>query len=446
MAAAVPDPSSPGGQPRTLSTRAFLLWVVGLTVLVLLPSLVAGSEVRLIGLLIFLPAIGAGVGTVRQTVAASVWATAGALVSLGRDPQHDIEGILLVLLTVVFGVLAVYGCRWRLMHERELIRLRSTAAVIQQHILHPLPELTSRIVVDGVYEPVHEDKLFGGDIYDAADTAYGTRVLIGDVQGKGLSAVGIAIAVLGAFREAAHRQPTLSGLADALETSVLRYNAYARHSGEPERFVTALIICVDDEGDDRAQAVNCGHLLPWRVGAPDGPQKVYLGDAHVPLGLASLVEEERAAFWFDFPEEATLLLYTDGLSEARGTDGVFYPLAERLAALTSEACPSPGRLARELRDDVRTYTHAEPQDDIAILTLRRVPPEEAAAPAPAPGDVLPEGLPHLVDGAEETGGADGTQETTDMRETQETREARGPEKGGDEGSDAGGGGTGREGR
>ncbi|MFJ5103576.1 SpoIIE family protein phosphatase [Streptomyces sp. NPDC088554] len=142
---------------------------------------------------------------------------------------------------MVFGVLSVLGCRYRIHHENELLRLRSTATAMQRSILRPLPLRDTRVLMDGAYEPLHEDKLVGGDIYDLVSSPYGTRVLIGDVQGKGLPAIGVAFAALGSFREA-----SLTGLVDALESSVVRHNAFAPQTGEPERFVTALVLDIDD--------------------------------------------------------------------------------------------------------------------------------------------------------------------------------------------------------
>ncbi|WP_069992371.1 PP2C family protein-serine/threonine phosphatase [Streptomyces qinglanensis] len=369
-------------QPKALSTPAFLAWVLGLTLLVFGLSFLAGSETRLVGLLIFLPAIAASVGTVRQTQAASVWATAGGAISVARNPGYHLDDAITLVLTLLFAVLAVFGARWRIARDTELLRLRSTAAVIQQHILHPLPEFTSQVRVDGIFEPLQEDKLFGGDIYDVADTPYGTRVLIGDVQGKGLSAVGAAFAVLGGFREAAHREPALTGLVGALETSVVRHNAYARHSGEAERFVTALVVSIDPLDRGTAQVVNCGHLAPFLVRDALPPDAVRLGATGVPLGLASLVREERSAAGVCFPPDSTMLLYTDGLSEARDGHGAFYPLAERLAALVGPAGAAAdttgGELARALRDDVRAFSHPYQQDDLAVLTLRRISPADRA--------------------------------------------------------------------
>ena len=44
---------------------------------------------------------------------------------------------------------------------------RSTATAMQQRILRPLPQRTGQLLAEGVYEPVQEDKLVGGDGTDA---------------------------------------------------------------------------------------------------------------------------------------------------------------------------------------------------------------------------------------------------------------------------------------
>lgn len=218
-----------------------------------------------------------------------------------------------------------------------------------------------------MYEPLQEERLVGGDIYDVVDSPFGTRVLIGDVQGKGLAAVGSAFAVIGAFREAAHREPTLTALVDALDAAVVRHNSYATHTGDDERFVTALIICVDAETE--VQAVNCGHVLPHVLdhGTVTTPDL----DPGVPLGLAELAHEPTTVGWFDFPEGATLLLSTDGLTETRSADGTFYPVDERLSKYVGL---SPTELPQALHEDARAFAgRGGPHDDVAVLTVRRSP-------------------------------------------------------------------------
>lgn len=350
--------------------REVVAGVLSATALVLVLGVLSGSTVWLLGLLVFLPGTASALCTVRQTRFVAAWTTVVvtfAVLLRAVDAGHWVDRLLMVLFTLALGAASVYACHRRIQREHEMLRLRSTAAAMQRHILHPLPLLTDDVLVSGVYEPVQEDRLVGGDIYDLVATPWGTRVLIGDVQGKGLAAVGAAFAVIGAFREAAYREPTLTALVDALDASVVRHNSYAEQTGDDERFVTALVIGVD--AGEEAQVVNCGHIPPQLV--HDGNIITPMMDTGVPLGLAELADEPATVDWFPFPSGATLLLTTDGLTETRAADGTFFPVDERLKG---HAALSPTDLARALYDDARAFAADDGQhDDVAVLTVRRSP-------------------------------------------------------------------------
>ncbi|MFE7464715.1 PP2C family protein-serine/threonine phosphatase [Streptomyces sp. NPDC057499] len=344
--------------------------VAAVTVLVGVLGFLSESPVWLLGLLVFLPGAASALCTVRQTGFVFAWTVLvviGTMLLRHGDGRPWLDRILMMLLTLVLGAASVYACHRRIGRERETLRLRSTAVAMQRHILRPLPMLTDDVLVDGVYEPVQEDRLVGGDIYDVVASPWGTRVLIGDVQGKGLPAVGAAFAVIGAFRASAHREPTLTALVDALDASVVLHNSYAAQTGDDERFVTALIINVDAQ--EETQAVNCGHVLPHllhdtTVTTPDLT-------SGVPLGLAELSAEPATVDWFAFPPGATLLLTTDGLTETRSADGAFFPVTESLARHVSLPATD---LPRALHDDARAFAEKEQQhDDVAILSVRRSP-------------------------------------------------------------------------
>ncbi|MGW2522128.1 PP2C family protein-serine/threonine phosphatase [Streptomyces sp. NPDC001617] len=344
--------------------------VLAATALVLVLGVLSESTVWLLGLLVFLPGTASALCTVRQTRFVAAWTTVVVTVAVlvrAVDAGHWFDRLLLVLFTVALGAASDYACHRRIQREHEMLRLRSTAAAMQRHILHPLPLLTDDVLVSGVYEPVQEDRLVGGDIYDVVATPWGTRVLIGDVQGKGLAAVGAAFAVIGAFREAAYREPTLTALVDALDASVVRHNSYAEQTGDDERFVTALVIGVD--AGEEVQVVSCGHIPPQVVHEGDITTPVL--DTGVPLGLAELSDEPATVGWFPFPAGSTLLLTTDGLTETRAADGAFFPVDERLK---SHAHLSPTDLAQALYDDARAFAgHDGQHDDVAVLAVRRSP-------------------------------------------------------------------------
>ncbi|MFE4690653.1 PP2C family serine/threonine-protein phosphatase [Streptomyces sp. NPDC056749] len=361
---------------RTPPTRAVVLVTVAVTVVTIVVGGVTGTAVLLLGLLVFLPAFAAALCTPRQTALVSALVGVVVIVPVALSSGERVaDRVILALFALGFGALAVYGSWLRIRREGALVSLRSTAAAMQRQILRPLPLLTDDVLVDGVYEPVQQDKLVGGDIYDVAATPWGTRVLIGDVQGKGLAAIGMAIDVVGAFREAAHREPTVTALVDSLEAAVVRHNGYAEQRGEQDRFVTAVVLAVDASSE--AQLVTCGHIPPYLL--HDGAvTAVGAGTEHAPLGLADPVAEPRTVSWFPFPDGATLLLCTDGLTEARSPAGAFYPLEARLAGRVDITA---GRLTDSLVDDVHAFTEGAQQDDLAVLALRHSPHRISATTA-----------------------------------------------------------------
>jgi serine phosphatase RsbU (regulator of sigma subunit) len=363
-----PAPARPPALPTMLT------WTIVLTAVLLGMGVAVGNEVRLVGLLAFLPGIVAGVGTVRQTVFVASWCFGATLASVLYFPDpHSATNYFMIILTLLLSLAAVYVCHRRMSRDEEIARLRITATAIQREILAPLPQTTDEAQVVGVYEPMHEDKLVGGDVYDVVPSPYGTRVLIGDVQGKGLPAIGTAFGIIGAFREAAYREPKLAGVVDALESAVVRHNAFAARSGRDERFATALILHLDADRRPTVQAINCGHLPPILLGRPGGPRFVEFPDNGLPLGLADLVDQPREPSEFELRPGESLLLYTDGLTEARTAKGEYYP-TERAVETAEDLMPD--RVPQALRDDLRLFSRGRQADDIAILSLSRTGPAE----------------------------------------------------------------------
>ncbi|WP_406739678.1 PP2C family protein-serine/threonine phosphatase [Streptomyces atratus] len=339
--------------------------LVLLTALVVLLDVRTGEDLRLVPLLVVVPALVSVFGTIRQTVGVST------LIMIVVVGSHLVSGGTFwdvatgVIVTVLACCLGIGACVLRIRHAMQIARLRSAAGALQRQILRPLPILTDQILAHGIYTPIEEDRLVGGDIYEVVQSPYGTRVVIGDVQGKGLAAIGAGFAVLGAFREAAIREPALTGVVDALEDAVARHNVFSAQTGETERFVTALVLGFD--GSDRVEAVNCGHLSP-RLLHDGAAAAVPLSRTSVPLGLAELSREARAAEWLDFPSGATLLICTDGVTEARDASGAFYPLDARLGRWAERA---PYEVLEALNADLESFSGGVRRDDIAALALRR---------------------------------------------------------------------------
>ncbi|WP_093643178.1 SpoIIE family protein phosphatase [Streptomyces sp. 2224.1] len=99
--------------------------------------------------------------------------------------------------------------------------------------------------IASAYRAADDEALIRGDLYAATRTGDGARLLIGDVRGKGMTAINDASVIMGSFRDAAHRCATLAELAVTLEESICRHlNEHAPHPEADElyeQFVTVLI-------------------------------------------------------------------------------------------------------------------------------------------------------------------------------------------------------------
>jgi serine phosphatase RsbU (regulator of sigma subunit) len=194
----------------------------------------------------------------------------------------------------------------------------------------------------------------GGDIHDVMATPFGVRLLVGDVMGTGLPANRTGRSVLNAWRELACTEPSLAGIA-------VRLHALIARSEHPERFVTALLVNFP-VAEGRAEVVCCGHPPPILL---RGGSAAF---AEPPLGLLDLADGWCRASMIPAGDGDQLLLYTDGVSEARDAAGRFFPLAQVMA----EAASAGGR-GRRLLDALvaRLDDHVGDRgcDDILLLLV-----------------------------------------------------------------------------
>ncbi|GAA3825570.1 hypothetical protein GCM10022206_75020 [Streptomyces chiangmaiensis] len=220
----------------------------------------------------------------------------------------------------------------------------------------------------------------GGDLYAVARTPYGTRLIIGDVRGKGLRALDDAAALLGAFRESAHLHPALPDLAAALERSVRRHVAEANDTDADaaERFVTALLVEFPAE-ECVMRTVSCGHPLPLLL--RDDRIIALTGRTPAPtLGLASLGPTAYRQDTVVCAPHDVFLLYTDGLAEARDAAGAFYPLTDRGVPWRT-AQGDPEALLQQVLDDLIRHTSGRLDDDVALVAVQCAPPPEGPGQA-----------------------------------------------------------------
>ncbi|MFJ2719385.1 PP2C family protein-serine/threonine phosphatase [Streptomyces sp. NPDC087437] len=331
-------------------------------------DIASGPDIVLGPLLVVAPALTAwfagpwttaGIGVLAMAGEAANGWYAGALSSR----QVLMEVIAIAVLTSLIVVL----CAVRDRHARQMARVRSVAKAAQQVVMWPLPSRLGPLRLACIYLASEEEAEIGGDLYAAARTGSAVRVMIGDVRGKGLPALGEAALLLGAFREAAHQQASLPDLAASLERSMTRYLADFEPEHEAgERFVTALLIEITDT-EPLVRMTSCGHPAPLLLG-PDNTVHVPRLHPGPPLGVGVTDPDNHVVDVLPFGPEDTLVLYTDGVIEARDHNGIFYPFAERAAQWTDHP---PEALLHQIERDLLAHTGGRLGDDVALLAIHR---------------------------------------------------------------------------
>ncbi|MEU8551031.1 PP2C family protein-serine/threonine phosphatase [Streptomyces roseoverticillatus] len=283
-----------------------------------------------------------------------------SLVFPGLGAWYTVAGIVAVT------VAAAYGSHVRLQREQSLFQVRLVADAAQQVVLSPMPRRFGAIEIESLYLAAAAEARIGGDFYEVADTPHGVRLLIGDVRGKGLPAVGTAAAVVNSFREAAYDEPDLAGIARRLEASSTRYNAAFPPDDLAERFSTAVLVEIPHEDGSGIRILNCGHPPPLLLNR-EGLRVLSPTDPAPLLNLAGLIGDCYSTDTFAFAPDDQLLLYTDGVTEARDRNGDFFPLADWMSRQTPDR---PRELLDGLHRDLLTHSSGGLDDDIAALAVR----------------------------------------------------------------------------
>ncbi|MFD9391119.1 PP2C family protein-serine/threonine phosphatase [Streptomyces sp. NPDC060000] len=345
-------------------------------------DILAPPEVHVGPFLVAAPAITASFAGPRTTaLVGAIAVLAQVTVAVTRTSLTDLNHTLQILALALISVLVTFLAHVRERHERQLVQLRSVAQAAQEVVLRPLPRRIGPLRLASVYLAAEAEAQIGGDLYATARTTHGTRVLIGDVRGKGLEAIGDAARLLGAFRAAAHRQPELPALMafleDAVSSDLDTPGDWTDGMDGLEAFTTAAVLDIPDQ-TATVSVINCGHPPPllWARGKV---RELEVRQPAPPLGLTGYMTTPFSTQEFTVAEGDIVLLYTDGVIEARNSKGDFYPLAERLAAWSGHG---PDALLRYLRNDLLTHAGRNLGDDAALVAIERVGPAHAVPPAP----------------------------------------------------------------
>jgi sigma-B regulation protein RsbU (phosphoserine phosphatase) len=199
----------------------------------------------------------------------------------------------------------------------------------------------------------------GGDLYDVLVAGDRLWFIVADVAGKS-----IAAALYMAIARALFRA-TARGAATAAEVAT-RMNEELSRDNERMMFVTAAIGCLDLRRGTLS-LVDAGHT-PALLAGGSGVREL----PGVPKGMALGVNPDAPYIAAELPVlEGTLVLYTDGASDARDPTGEMFGESRLLAAIAAADAESPEALvAGVVRAVERFASGAAPEDDLTLLAVR----------------------------------------------------------------------------
>ena len=236
----------------------------------------------------------------------------------------------------------------------------TVSETLQRALLPELAEVPG-LEIGQFYGSATVDTLVGGDFFDVFEIAPGRIAFaIGDVSGKGLGAASVTALAKNVLRALA-----IEGHPADVVTA--RCNEVIRRFTADETFITAFYGTFDAAAYD-LEYCNAGHPAPVIVG-PAGPRLLRTGG---PILGALEGAEYRDGHARIEPGES-IVLYTDGLTEARDPDGGFYGEQRLVSFIAEIADDAPQDMATRLFEEVWAFSDGKLRDDIAVLVLRPRP-------------------------------------------------------------------------
>jgi sigma-B regulation protein RsbU (phosphoserine phosphatase) len=266
---------------------------------------------------------------------------------------------------------SVMGATFRRDYEREILaakeqaeaseeRARSLAKTLQDSLIPPTPPRIPGVDVGTAYRPAGRGDEVGGDFYDIFQIADQQWVVVlGDVCGKGVHAATVTALARYTLRAAA--------ITDPRPSEMLRLLNDAIQLQAVDTFCTAVCIHLDLSADRIRMTLSLGgHPHPLLVNERGAVNEVGLrGDV---LGL--LDAPELHDVHVDLAQGESIVLYTDGVTEARSGDEFFGD--ENLCRMLTAHCAEPAAvLADIVAREVVDLQGQRPRDDLAIVVLRQ---------------------------------------------------------------------------
>ena len=229
------------------------------------------------------------------------------------------------------------------------------AAEIQQNLLPPRLARVDRADLAGGVLPGYE---VGGDFFDYAANADGLWLVVADATGKGNRAAALSSLAIGALRAARRAGVGLQEAARVVDEAILSLDTHL--------YLTAVLGSWDPH-TYRLRWINCGHPTPLLVRA-DGRIEELDGERTYPLGMR-FAERVFPVLSAEMGPGDRLLLYSDGVSERRTTDGGRLGETGLRTALAQLGTRSAAMTVRGLQDTVIDASRGPLRDDATLLVI-----------------------------------------------------------------------------
>jgi sigma-B regulation protein RsbU (phosphoserine phosphatase) len=270
----------------------------------------------------------------------------------GESPTFDGEQIRLAGAIASQGAIAL---RMSQAFEHE----RNIADTLQRGLLPNVVRRMGHFEIGNTYHPALHEASVGGDFYDVfllPDDR--VALLMADVSGKGLSAAMQTAMIRNMLRLVAFEEACPAA-------TLIRLNRAIAHYTDPELFVTAFY-GVLSPATGELQYANAGHDCPIWYRAAER-YSTALDTTGMALGMDP--ESHYSARRLYLEKGDVLLLYTDGITDARQGESFFG--RERLEELLGRFADNrPARIVRFLYREARTYSDSALHDDVALLCLK----------------------------------------------------------------------------
>jgi serine phosphatase RsbU (regulator of sigma subunit) len=276
-----------------------------------------------------------------------------------RFEQDDLDLLVSVACQAAFAVENAQ-LHEAAMRDQALKRELAVAHEVQRGFL---PFAAPRIAEYDFFEFYEPANQLGGDYYDYVELPGGRlAVVVADVSGKGISASLLMAKLSAETRYCLAGEPSPAA-------AVGRLNRLFCDSNWEDRFVT-MVLAVLDPRRHEVTIVNAGHLPPLLRRGPGMVEAVGEAESRLPLGVDHDVE--YAPCILPLAPGESLLLYTDGITEAMNANGELYG-SQRLLALLGANVDRVGLLGRRILDDVKRFVGGRSQsDDMCLSCFGRV--------------------------------------------------------------------------